>query len=97
MALITFALRFVFFAGQRGRPFPRAVERALTFVPVAVLTAIIVPMLLLPDGQHWWLHWRNPWIVGALVTGAIALRVRDPLPAVVGGLLTFFTWQWLAG
>lgn len=71
MAAMTFPVRYAFFALGDRVTFPPLVQRALAFVPVAVLTAIVVPMVLLPDGAHWQLSWRNPWLVGAAVSGLI--------------------------
>lgn len=50
--VLTFALRasFVFLLGRVGDVPPR-LERALGFVPAAVLAALVVPSLLVQDGQ----------------------------------------------
>ena len=65
MAAVTFGIRYSFFVLGDRVAFPAWVRRALHYVPVAVLTAIVVPMVLLPDGTHWQLTWRNAWLVGA--------------------------------
>ena len=95
MAAVTFAIRYLFFAlGERLR-FPSLVQRALTYVPIAVLTAIVVPMVLLPDGEHWQLSWRNPWLVGAAVSAIIAWRSNRLLAAIAAGMAVFLAWSWL--
>lgn len=97
MAAGTFGVRFALFAlGERVRFTPR-VRRALGHVPVAVLTAITVPLVLLPDGTHWELSWRNPWLAGMLVTAAVSLRARSLLPAIGAGMLVYLGWRWLLG
>lgn len=94
MTAVTFLIRYSFFAlGDKVR-FPPLVKRALHYVPVAVLTAITVPMVLLPDGQHWQLDWRNAWLVGALTSGLIAWRYKQLLAAIGGGLAVYFLWRW---
>jgi branched-subunit amino acid transport protein len=51
MGVITFAIRYTLFAvGHRVR-FSPLVQQALGYVPVAVLTAIIVPAVVMPDGN----------------------------------------------
>ncbi len=94
MALVTFGVRFALFAlGDRVRFAPR-LRRALDYVPVAVLTAIIVPLVLLPDGRHWELNWRNPWLAGTLASAVLALRSRQLLAAIGGGMLVYLGWRW---
>jgi branched-subunit amino acid transport protein len=94
MAIITFALRYSFFALPPDRHFPPWVGRVLAYVPVAVLTAIVVPMVLIPDGEHWSLTWRNAWLAGALASGLIAWRFGRLLLAIAVGFVVFFAWRW---
>lgn len=93
MAAVTFGVRFALFAlGGRVEFAPR-LRRALDYVPVAVLTAIVVPMVLMPDGSHLRLDWRNPWLAGALASALLALRWRGLLVSIVGGIVVFMVWQ----
>ncbi len=95
MAVITFAIKaLVFILGDRVR-FSPAIRQALAFVPVTVLTAIIVPMILAPHGQDLELSWRNPQLVAALVSVAICLATRQQLLTIMLGLAVFFGWQWV--
>jgi branched-subunit amino acid transport protein len=95
MAVITFAIKaLVFILGDRIR-FSPAMRQALAFVPVTVLTAIIVPMVLAPHGQGLELNWRNPQLVAALVSVAICLATRQQLLTIMLGLAVFFGWQWM--
>ena len=50
MAVITFAIRCAAFAFGERLTFSPSVRTALNFVPVTVLTAIIVPMTFAPHG-----------------------------------------------
>jgi len=90
-------VRYGFYALGDRLSFPPLVHRALRYVPVAVLTAITVPMLLLPDGVHWQLTWRNAWLAGALATGLIAWRWNNLLGAIGGGMGVYFPVRWLVG
>lgn len=95
MAVITFAIKaLVFILGDRVR-FSPAMRQALAFVPVTVLTAIIVPMVLAPHGQGLELSWRNPQLAAALVSVAICLATRQQLLTIMLGLAVFFGWQWM--
>ena len=50
--LLTFATRFVMFSGLAPRRLPDWLEDALGFVPIAVLTAIIVPAVINRSRRH---------------------------------------------
>jgi branched-subunit amino acid transport protein len=95
MTAVTFLIRYSFFALGEHLRFPPVVRRALRYVPVAVLTAIVVPMVLLPDGHHWQLTWRNPWLLGALASGLVAWFYNHLLAAISGGLVVYFVSRWL--
>ena len=93
MALITYAIRIaVFIFGERLQ-FPPLVRTALSFVPVTVLTAIIVPDTIAPHGGDLELTWRNPQLAGALAACAVCIITRRPLVTIAAGLLVFFVWQ----
>jgi branched-subunit amino acid transport protein len=95
MGAVTFVLRYSFFAlGERMR-FPPLLHRGLRYVPVSVLTAIIVPMVLLPDGIHWQLDWRNAWLVGSFTSALLVWRSKPLLVAISGGMAVYFGWRWL--
>jgi branched-subunit amino acid transport protein len=93
MALITWLIRTtVFLAGDR-LVFSPLVRTALGFVPVTVLTAIIVPMAVSPHGSDAELTWRNPQLVGALAAVLVSALTRRPLLTIAVGLAVFFLWQ----
>lgn len=97
MALITFVIKaLVFILGDRVR-FPPTLKLALSFVPVTVLTAIIVPMVLAPHGQGLELSWHNPQLVAALFSVVLCAVTRHQLLTILSGLLVFFGWQYWIG
>ncbi len=97
MAVITFAIRYTLFAvGHRVR-FNPLVARALTYVPVAVLSAIVVPVMLMPDGQRLQLSLDNDYLVGGIAAIIIAARWRNLLATIAGGILCFFLWRFFYG
>ena len=71
------------------------VSRALTYVPVAVLTAIIVPAMLMPGDGGMQLSWHNAYLVGGLAAIVIAALSRNLLATIFGSMLLFFLWRWL--
>lgn len=97
MAVITFAIRYTLFAvGHRVR-FSPLVTQALTYVPVAVLSAIAVPVMLMPDGEGLQLSLDNDYLVGGIAAIIIAARWRNLLATIAGGILCFFLWRFLYG
>ena len=88
MAIITFTIRYTLFAvGHRVR-FSPLVTQALNYVPVVVLTAIVAPAMLMPEGND---------LVGGIVAIVIAAKWRNLLATIIGGLAFFFIWRWLFG
>ncbi|WP_339463479.1 AzlD domain-containing protein [Pseudomonas sp. EA_105y_Pfl2_R69] len=96
MALITFVIRYSLFAFPDLR-FPPLVRQGLHYVPTAVLTAIVVPGMLLPDGQQWDLSLDNAYLLAGLACIAIAALSRHLLATIGGGLLVFFLLRWWFG
>jgi branched-subunit amino acid transport protein len=96
MAVITFSIKaLVFILGDRVS-FSPTTRQALDFVPVTVLTAIIVPMVLAPHGQGLEWSWRNPQLVAAVFSVLLCAATRHQLSTIVLGLLVFFACQrWL--
>ncbi len=96
MLAITFATRYSLFAFPDLR-FPVLVRQGLHYVPTAVLTAIVVPGMLLPDGQQWDLALDNAYLLAGLACIAIAAVTRHLLATIGGGLLVFFLLRGLFG
>ncbi|HEX8543646.1 MAG TPA: AzlD domain-containing protein [Pseudomonas sp.] len=96
MAAITFLMRYSLFAWPNLR-FPPVVRQGLHYVPTAVLTAIVVPGMLLPDGTHWQLSLDNAYLLAGLASIAIAALSRNLLATIGGGLLVFFLLRWVLG
>ncbi|WP_144157108.1 AzlD domain-containing protein [Paraburkholderia sp. BCC1885] len=93
MALLTWIIRAAVFVLGDRLVFPPLVRTALGFVPVTVLTAIIVPMAVAPHGGGAELSWRNPQLAGALAAIAVSALTRRPLLTIALGLAVFFVWQ----
>lgn len=93
MAALTFIIKAgLFIAGDRV-VFPPLLRQALDFVPVTVLTAIVVPMVLAPGGGGIEFTWRNPQLAGAIATIVICVVTGRQLVTIVAGLAVFIGWQ----
>ena len=94
MFVVTFLVRASFLVfGQKLR-FPPAVVQALGHVPVAILTAIVVPEAIAPGGQLS-LTLANPYLIGTVVAGLIAWKTGRTLTAVIVSFAIFGLLRWL--
>ena len=83
--LLTLSMRFVMFSDLAPRQLPGWLEEALGFVPVAVLTAIIVPAgIISPEGGL--MLAGNSKLQAALVAVTAALITRSVLATIASGL-----------
>ena len=96
MAVITFLIRYSLFAWPDLR-FPPVLRQALHYVPIAVLTAIVVPGMLMPDGRQLDLSLDNAHLLAGLAAILIAVLSRHLLATIGGGLLVFFLLRWALG
>jgi branched-subunit amino acid transport protein len=94
MVLVTFLARYPLLAIVGRVELPKRVFRALRYVPVAVLTAIIVPVALMPDGTLA-IHLSNAYLFGSVAGILIAWRTRNLLYTIVGGMAIFFLWRFV--
>jgi branched-subunit amino acid transport protein len=94
MALVTFLIRYPLLALVGRVELPRNLMRALRFVPVAVLTAITVPAVLLPQGGVQ-AALADGYIVAALVAALVAWWRQSLLLTIVLGMAVFFAWRLL--
>lgn len=93
MSVATLACKATIFLLGNRIAFPQLLKDALDFVPVTVLTAIIVPMVLAPQGNGLELTWRNPQLVATVAAVAVCAVTRHQLLTIAVGLVAFFTWQ----
>jgi branched-subunit amino acid transport protein len=89
MMAVTFGIRYALFALAGRIRMASWIERALTYIPPAVLTSITLPAVLLPRGE-WDLSWSNPYLVAALVATVAGAWTRNLLATIAIGLLAFF-------
>ena len=96
MMLVTFSTRYPVLAILSKAPLPTAVFRALKYVPPAVLAAIIVPEVLLPDGKLQ-LDYNNASLIASLVAAIVAWRTKNLLLTIIIGMSALWLWRWLVG
>jgi branched-subunit amino acid transport protein len=94
--LATFAIRatFILLVGQRE--IPDLLRRALRYIPPAVLTAIILPELLLPAGELN-LSLANPNLLAGMAAALVAWRTRSVLLTILVGMVVFWIVRVVVG
>ena len=95
MFLVTFSIRYGLLPLSGRIRFTPGIQRALNYVPPAVLTAIIVPAALMPDGHTLQLTPANPYLVGAIGTTLIGWLGKNLLITIIGGMAAFVICQWV--
>lgn len=92
MAAVTFGARYPTLAILGRIDMPERAFRALRYVPTAVLTAIILPEMLIRDGSFA-LRLDNAYLFGGLIAGAVAWKTRSLLLTIVLGMAGFMLWR----
>jgi branched-subunit amino acid transport protein len=94
MMVVTFGVRYPVLALVSRVALPPVVLDALKFIPPAVLTAIIVPAVLMPAGQLD-SGIDNAYLVAAVASGLISWRSKNLLLTIVLGMAIFLVWRWM--
>lgn len=92
--VMTYAIRLSFIALYGRWQAPLWFVRALRYVPPAVLSAIILPELLVMDGQVV-LSPLNPRLLAGLAAIVLAWRSRNVFLTIAGGMLLLYLFQYL--
>jgi branched-subunit amino acid transport protein len=89
---VTFALRLSFIALLGRVEIPLFLGRALRFVPAAVLTAVVIPLVFYQDGSLE-VSLGNERLVAGVVAALICWRTRSVLLTLGGGMAVLWTLQ----
>jgi len=89
---VTFALRLSLIALLGRVEVPPFLERALRYVPAAVLAAVVIPLLFYQDGALE-ASLGNERLVAGLLAAIIAWRTRNVLLVLGGGMAALWALQ----
>ena len=89
MGLVTFGIRLVPIVLLGRIEIPLVIQRALRFVPTAVLTAIIVPELLYTN-DHLNLALTNARLLAGLLAIVVAWRTKNALVTIAVGMIALW-------
>jgi branched-subunit amino acid transport protein len=95
MFLVTFLVRYLLLPLSGRFRLSASIEGTLKYVPPAVLTAIIVPAALMPDGHQVQFSASNPYLLGAICTALIGGFSKNLLITILGGMGAFAVCQWV--
>jgi branched-subunit amino acid transport protein len=84
--LITFAMRFSLIYLFGKFEIPQTVQRALHYVPPAVLSAIIFPELFHPN-DTFDISWTNTRLLAGLIAIAVAWYSKNTLLTIIVGMI----------
>jgi len=88
MVAVTFLPRYLPFYLASKLQLPRSIEQALNYVPIAVLTIIVVQTSLFKDGQLA-LGLNNPYIGASVVAFVVALLQKRLFITIVAGMICY--------
>ena len=92
--LLTYVTRLFPIISYGRFEMPSQVERALRFVPVAVLTAIFLPEMAYIQ-EELMLSFRNPRLLAGLLAIVVAWRTKNVMYTILVGMLTLWVLQYL--
>ncbi len=93
MAVVTFITRFGCLILFRQTGVPAFLEGWLKHVPTAILTALILPSMLLPKG-YLDLSLHNHYLVAGIFASLVAYKSRSILATVGLGIILMFSLHW---
>lgn len=95
IGVLTFATRLSFIALLERLTVPEGIRRALRFVPIAVLSAIIAPELAAYHGGLD-LSPLNPRLLAGLIATGVAYKTKNVVLIIIVGMAAFWLLQaWL--
>jgi branched-subunit amino acid transport protein len=84
MAAVTLLCRCFFMLPRDELPMPRWLQEGLRYAPIAALTAVVAPEILMTQG-HLIQTWKDPRLFGAVAGVAFYLWRRDLFGTIVCG------------
>ena len=96
LGCITVITRGFFFISSKPWTLPHWAQRGLQYAPIAAMAAVVLPEILMQQGQflHTWMDAR--WM-GAAVGAAVYFWRRNVLLTIVAGMLAYLPLHLLMG
>ena len=94
VGLLNYLSRLSFIAVFARRGMPPLLERALKYVPAAMLTALILPMIVTDPTASSAMAF-NPKVGAAIVAGVVAFFTRSSLQTLGAGMAALWLLKWM--
>ncbi|MFI4887143.1 MAG: AzlD domain-containing protein [Burkholderiales bacterium] len=91
VGLLNYLSRLSFIALFSKRHVPPLLARAFRYVPAAMLTALVLPMVVAAPGQDTWIA--LPKIIAAAIAGVVAFCTRSTLKTLGAGMVSLWALQ----
>ncbi len=95
MGIGTFAIRFSFLGLLGNRQLPDWLLRHLRYTAVAILPAMIAPLVLWPNATGG--EPDAPRLAAAAIALAVGIWAKNAIAAIFGGMITLYLLQYLLG
>lgn len=92
MAVATFITRYPMLLLVSKIELPKKIKRAFKFVPIAVLSAIIAPLIFLQNGRLA-VSLENPFLLAGIVSSVVAWGSRNLLLTILLGMASLWLFQ----
>lgn len=93
MAISTLLTRYPLLAISSRIKLSSQLIEALKYLPPAILTAIVVPEVLIPSGEQISFHYTNARLAGAISAILVSWQTRNLLATIICGMTVFLIWQ----
>jgi branched-subunit amino acid transport protein len=89
---LNYLSRLSFIAFFARRAMPPLLARALRYVPAAMLTALIMPMIVDWKGEA--TEFGTPKVAAAVIAAVVAFATRSTLATLGAGMVALYALQW---
>ena len=96
LAVVTVVARSFFFISSQSWQLPGWAQRGLQYAPIAALSAVIIPEIVMTQGQLI-STLQDARIYGALAGAAIFYWRRNTLACIIGGMAVYLPLRLLLG
>ena len=95
VGVLNYLSRLSFIAIFARRHVPVLLARAFRYVPAAMLTALVLPMVVASSHQPAVVS--APRVAAAIVAGVVAFVTRSTMKTLAAGMMALWAMQWIAG
>lgn len=88
LACITVVARSFFFISSKSWSLPRWAQRGLQYAPIAALSAVVIPEIVMTQGQLIG-SWQDAGLFAAAAGAAMYFWRRDVLLTIVAGMAVY--------